>query len=35
QLSGVSWLGVAMLLGSIVVLTIGGRQGRLHNKLKP
>lgn len=35
QLSGVSWLGVAMLLGSIVVLTIGGRQRRLHNKLKP
>ncbi|WP_281486759.1 DMT family transporter [Lysinibacillus sphaericus] len=35
QLSGLSWLGVAMLLGGIVVLTIGGRQSRLHNKLKP
>lgn len=35
QLSGVSWLGVVMLLGGIVALTIGGRQSKLHSKLKP
>jgi len=28
QLSIVSWLGLAMLLGGIVVLTIGGRKKR-------
>lgn len=35
QLSGVSWLGVVMLLGGIVALTVGGRQSKLHSKLKP